>query len=1470
MRILVLIHLVFLTCNGLFAQLSVPYQNDFDHLPIDSIGWSHYALNGTDDWQIGVPSGGQYFNASFSPSNAWATNLSGPYATNSERALVTPYFDLTSTAAHYILSFRHKTNASGSAYSFKLEYKVGQAGNWQILDNASTQKVSWQNASGFTPYYFAWTKPKIDLFFLQGQDSVQFRFKFLSNASNAYGWLMDDFEINERYNNLIATQGDTIRGVNQHFTNFTVKTNYNLNLEWTGLYSFTDKFYFSTDNVLDGSDLLLGNIVHNASGTITNWTNTFPLPTGLSAGNYYVFYQYDVANALVENNESDNEHFAVLVLDSVYSTNYATDFDTSALIWNSLVGASGSSWTKGNGNNWHVEKPRSGNKAWLSGVSGTNNTLESPYLNLTNSVNTSVCFWYRASQPYQNPNFSVMLPTYNQPTVTTPYLFYAQSVPKTRYYGWDCHCKSVPQYDGIVSTKFGFRAAGDIVPTSLDQVIIDDVYIGSAKPDAGIGGEHENRFVSESSVSDTLTYMLFNSGLENLPVTTTKFYWSADSILDVSDILLGSQQEPAISDTSFIFREFQFSKPTSVPGAYFIIYKLDSDGLVDEMREYDNIGCFKMQVVQSVTLPYFNDFEVEIDGWRHASSLGTDDWEWAVPSGTVLNAAFSGQKAMITNASGIISEHSRSHLYTPVFNLSTLQNPVIEFDLLADFSGNNGYNSWPYNMGNIMYSVDGGNSWKTLTPQNESYKRWYSGIQYESVAGKDNRTTNFSGSELLYGYNLPFLKTQLNYQGRDYDENTHYVMDLAFLQAEQQVQFMFVYGNLDAPVEGMLLDNFVVKEKGHDLKVLGQKKLMTAASDYELKTYFDVKNDANYTSDSTTIQLYLSVDSVLNAGDVLVQTQQVGVLLPYKKQLINVKVEVPSNYGQYNYLVYELDPGNNVPEVNEVNNVGYFDLAMDTAANFEYPVLFDFNASEIDGWTWWHDSSGVNNYTGHRFRHELVIRDAVNFPLDGVWFLDGIDMGAYHDLSGIVHYPVHHLEPPAYDFSQLSTIEMEFDYVAVSTSGNIPPTQGGNLSYSIDGGMTWTVLDYTQDPYAENWYQYNTISTMGNELGWANREDWTHAKYNLSFLGGQSNVRFRFNWKSKYRSSSSAMHGFRLDNFKIDGKRLDLVASDNHPFIEINTITQPGFQMNYEISNVGDSSVMTSKTNFYWSADTILDANDQLLYEIDEPIFFPNSVNSMIQNIYYPTPLTLNEYYVLYFTDADSTVNESNENNNLGWTKIGILDTFYVDLVSVPLISPVFTSVAYDWFYFEFEYQNNGFLTADSSKILVHWSQDTLLDASDVLLYTIQEPELPGLSYITNAGNVYYPHPVLQSPYYLLLSTDVSNEVVESNESNNFVWVQVNLDSTGLGLDDLRSDLPFILASGDGYIQLNYLGEDEGITQVSLINSIGQILYQQSVLVSKNSPMKINTASLSSGIYYLNITKADQVQSIKFFNHANR
>ncbi len=1460
---------MFIHLNANSQTVSIPYSNNFDNLATDTVGWSHYADSGTDDWEVGDPNY-SWFGSSYSNPNAWKTDLDNSYATFSDRSLETPYFDLSDTITPKVLSLYHKTRASWA--SFKIEYKIGSNGIWLLLDNTASPKKNWQSGgNGFSNTTHSFRHSNINLSFIQGQDSLKFRFRFVSNqGTNNGGWMIDNFSIQPEYINVYAAQGDTIRSIHKYSPSFKVVSDYIFSNQYNHSYYFTDSFFFSTDNILDINDLFLGTNSHWENDTENDYDHTLNLPMGLNALQpYYIFYKYDANNVLVENNESDNINYTVLLLDSIYESNYIEDFEDNVQKWNN---SRGEKWSFGAPDNWHVESARSGKNAWLSGEEILGNAslymlLESPFLDLTYSVNSSLCFWYKTSRSWASNNFKIYMSDGGiHWSGITNYNQVSNIVRESRYYGWDCHCESISSYDGDSITRFGFSAYGDIVPTQLNQVLIDDIYIGTAKPDAGIGGERDNRFTSSSQSSDNLTYMLFNSGLAQLPSTTTAFYWSNDSILDASDVYLGSQTEPSILDTSFLLRTLNYTKPTLIEGEYFILYSLDDSSVVDEMREYDNIGYFRINQTNQATLPYYNDFESSINGWRHSATFGNDDWEWDIPNGIIIDSAFSGQKAFITDADDTTSWRSRMHLYTPVFDLTELQNPVMEFDLLNAFYGYNNYNYWPYNLGNMMYSIDGGNSWQLLDTPTESYKRWYGQIEIDEITGNESRFSPTISSTILYDKRTSSFRTQLDYQGRDYDDNTHYVLNLSHLQNQTQIQFMIVYANLEAPSEGMMLDNFEIKQAANDLVVTSNKKLMVSSADVELKTFFSVKNDNNHLANESTMRVYVSTDSLLGANDSLLHIELIPELHPYEKHLVNLVMPTPSNYSQYNYLLYELDAYQQVPEINEMNNIGYLELNMDTASHFNYPVLFDFSDEEIDGWTWWHDSLG--SYHGHRFRHKNVIKEWIsNYTDSESWFLDGMAKVGYIGWSS---YPNHYLEPPSFDFTNLAKISMTFDYMSAAGGGSPIDTQSGNISYSIDGGSTWILLDYSQDPNAQNWYHPNYgYNSLGGDLGWVYKSDWTPAVYNLSFLAGEPNVRFRYRWRSKIKGCTSCIQGFRLDNFQIDGQSSDLIANSSHPTIPIDFATQSSLAINYTIENTGDINNILSKTGFYWSTDSILDANDLLLGSIQEPPLTLNSPYIGTYNINFPSPITQACYYILYLADSDNTTNESNESNNLGWCKLEFNDSNVVDLEIIPALSQVTTSIIYSDFNFDFNFINNGDMDSDSALISIHWSTDSILSVDDTLMISIDEPGIQPSAFISHTENIIYPQPVLQSPYYLLISTDVNNQNNEVDETNNFIWIQIHFDSTGLGIDDYSVLDVFSLIAGKEILELTHSGENDGMIKVRIHDITGkEILSKESLILAKGI-IEIQRPPMATGFYFLTVQKENKYYTFKIHHYSN-
>lgn len=1228
-----------------------PYSNSFDN-PGDTIGWNHYALFGTDDWEMGIPNSYTFTSAHSSP-NVWLTNLTGSYAANSTRALETPYFNLSDTTKNLYFSFYHKRRSNGSTGCY-VEYTTNAGSNWSMLVNSGSQSAGWQTTSGFSgSQYSTFLHSTMSLKFLEGlsQDSVKFRFKYYTSSDNQAGWMIDDFGIFEEYNNLVAKQGDSIVGINSVFTEFTVNSTYTFQQNYSTTYNIQSDFYFSTDLIIDPSDIFLGSVNTYTAGSSSNWSNTFNLPSGLSAGTYYILYDMDVLNVFDEVNEMDNSSYAVMIIDSLYSMPYRTDFDTTALIWNNLADGSISTWKKGDPNGWHVEDPRSGANAWVSGeaINGYNNYLESPYLDFSNSANNVLCFWYRNSQnSWFSPSHKIQFSDTTSSTISFPQYVsdFDYTIPHSRLYTWDCHCKDISTHDGYKSVKVRFTGSGNIEPNNVNQTLIDDIYIGSPKPDIAIEGLKKNRFTKTTSTLDTLRYYLFNSGLANLQSTTTKFYWSNDSILDVGDILLGNKIEPVLADTAFSETYFAFSKPTNAIGQYYILYKADALDEVVEMREYDNEGYFEIYQGNQEALPYYNDFESNINGWDHNSTLGKDNWMWATPQGSILDTAFSGLKAFITSDTGMVSRNSRMHLLTPLFDLTQLQNPVLEFDLKTDLYDNSVLKSGC----NIMYSIDGGAKWNLLDTADQSFKLMYYQIFFESISGNDIFDSNGSSDyevETLYGKNLKTFHTENKYYGRDYEENYHYVLNISHLQTFDNIRFMIVFANSDQNVEGILLDNFSIKEAEIDLAVNSFDELLAHHNDYRIHHIVKIKNDNNYKSNASSVNVYCSVDSIFDAQDHMCGGFILESLRPYQNTTAIINLFAPANFGSYNYLILNIDPNDNNIESDESNNLISIKLNMDTSEYFEYPVLFDFNDHEINGWSWYNDGG---QYHGHRFRHELVPFDPVRVGHSGEWFLDPIDQLGYS--VNLNNYPSYYLETPTFDFSTKMNPYLEFDFLCAGSTQS-SSSQGGNLQYSLDGGMTWEVVPIVNGTSDQNWYNMTSISSLNGEPGWAFNTQWYHAKKDLSFLSLTPNVKFRYRFKSKARYSSTAPQGFRLDNFTIScdevTKLTPISICEGDSILIFNSYqNSEGNYMDTLIGSNGLDSLVLQQLYLFNSPLVSIDSFSQeivCVYSNDlalpnaQPVGGNYTLNGDTIQIFSPSHLYAGSYDVIYvFSDTNSCI----------------------------------------------------------------------------------------------------------------------------------------------------------------------------------------------------------------------------------------
>jgi hypothetical protein len=1112
MKKILLLCLIGFSAYHSFAQLKAPYTETFE---TTAPGWKHYATLGKDDWAIGAPNTGViYGNGSIK------TNLIGFYSPNSKMFLETPVFNLSDTTGFLCLSFYHKFDFTDNTFA-SIEFSKDGGLTWVLLNQTSSSKMrAWYNYNGNTTFAqtaysnYRVSNPAINIKFLQGNKDVRFRFALTTSnyASPGQGWTIDEFSIAPESFNLFTSIGVPRTGYSKYIPTFSVRVDIRLINQYENYCETYSNFYFSRDSIFDTKDSLMGSSPRVLLFDSYAYDQTLNLPGNLWKGTYYIFHKLKFAS-IFERDTSDNIGYTSISLDSTYTLPYVEDFESSSQAWktsdfNSKV------WKLGFGSRHHLEGAHSGKNAW--GTVGSTDSrsnisydLSSPWLHLPDS--SVIAFWYKTSGTnavlnVQNTNTSSSFP-------------YASPIGKDD--DWTPFVKGMSAIRAM-KLHFSFTEYGGA------GTLFDDIYIGISKPDLSLEKNKTDRYMTDA-VTDTLQYTLFNSGSTTIKTPfQTDFYWSLDTILDAGDVLIGTDLESGFSTLGGMSKKLSFKKPNTASGIYYILYKIDSKNTIDEMRKYNNTGFYKIDLQASQKGPYFNDFESSISGWRHCSIIGLDEWKWTSPKKKILNKAFSGTKGWISNDTGMVSDMSYMQLYSPIFELGTINNPVLEFDMKLN---SDELCSCFEAKTNMHYSIDGGENWNVLDTLNQSFKCWYSfmeygGMDYLSNYSYYSENTMNSSEKVFIPYN--------EYQGRDNERNTHFVLDITGLKKSKYIQFRYnlstgknsLGASGGGKKEGAFIDNFSLKEKYIDLNVRHKKTLIISELTKNIHFEMNVKNSGNYISAPCSTSYYLSGDTIIDANDTLIGRLGVPAIRPDLSYYLNAQFKAPIQLKQYNYLLSFIDDKVVNIESNKKNNLVVWPIIKDSL--FNLPYISNFKDTIIPGWTGYSD-----NAPAFRFRNQLAPGEHIyqTTLLSGQMFTDRVPY-----FSGSASGPLWVLETPSFNFSKTGTINISFDLFCMGE--NSLNNSGGNFSYTIDGGSTWVVLS-AMNNLVSNWYNASALTTLNNEEGWASPyASFTNCTYQADFLAGKK-VQFRYKYKSTYEPLGGGTNqGMRIDNFKISGTKI--------------------------------------------------------------------------------------------------------------------------------------------------------------------------------------------------------------------------------------------------------------------------------------------------------------------------------------------
>ena len=147
---------------------------------------------------------------------------------------------------------------------------------------------------------------------------------------------------------------------------------------------------------------------------------------------------------------------------------------------------------------------------------------------------------------------------------------------------------------------------------------------------------------------------------------------------------------------------------------------------------------------QITSYPYFEDFESGDGGWV-ADNTTNGTWALGAPTNTIINSADSGANAWVTNLSGSYNASENSWVTSPVFDLSSLSAPSIEFSIWW-----NSENSWDGMV--LQSSIDSGTTWQNVGALGDP-NNWYNdgsisgnpGGQQEGWTGRESSGNGSNG-----------------------------------------------------------------------------------------------------------------------------------------------------------------------------------------------------------------------------------------------------------------------------------------------------------------------------------------------------------------------------------------------------------------------------------------------------------------------------------------------------------------------------------------------------------------------------------------------------------------------------------------------------------------------------------------------------------------------------------------------------
>ena len=178
------------------------------------------------------------------------------------------------------------------------------------------------------------------------------------------------------------------------------------------------------------------------------------------------------------------------------------------------------------------------------------------------------------------------------------------------------------------------------------------------------------------------------------------------------------------------------------PGYYNVFRAENGDAIQNGNNVLDSVSHVYFNVFPSITaqdLPYDDSFEGNSVSWQ--PGVDTSWWELGTPKGTHISSAFVGEKVWGIDLDGPYPANLHATLYSPCFDLTSLDRPVVAFSYWGDTEE-------ALDGAVLQYSTDRGKTWEVVGTDTTGID-WYDFSDLNSNPGNQpvEKQYGWSGEE---------------------------------------------------------------------------------------------------------------------------------------------------------------------------------------------------------------------------------------------------------------------------------------------------------------------------------------------------------------------------------------------------------------------------------------------------------------------------------------------------------------------------------------------------------------------------------------------------------------------------------------------------------------------------------------------------------------------------------------------------